>query len=139
MVTLTDRHRGDSCRHCPITASITDFAIGPASAPPEMSFRATPASSIITATATFGSFAGAKEVNQANGGLSGDVCAVPVLPATWTPLIWAFWPVPFWTTSTIIWVNCDATCELTAWCSDSGFVSDTVLRSAVRTFCTRYG
>ena len=78
-------------------------------------------------------------MNQANGGRSGAVCAVPVLPATWTPLIWPGLPVPFLTTSTIIWVSWLATSGVTAWCSDSGLVSDTVFRSAVRTFCTRYG
>ena len=40
---------------------------------------------------------------------SGELCAVPVLPATLTPGICAVWPVPLSTTSTIICVSSPAT------------------------------
>ena len=77
--------RGVRRAHFPITASITALAIGAARPLPEISSRATPASCTSTATATAGVSAGAKETNQAYGGRSGALCAVPVLPATSTP------------------------------------------------------
>ncbi len=49
------------------TASMTALATGPPSSPPAASLPALPPSSTTTATATFGSFAGAKEVNHACG------------------------------------------------------------------------
>ncbi len=52
-------------RHLLITASITRFAMGAARPLPEIASRSTPASSTSTATATFGSSAGAKDTNQA--------------------------------------------------------------------------
>ena len=51
--------------HRNTTASMTERAIGAASPLPEIASRATPASSTTTATATWGSSAGAKETNQA--------------------------------------------------------------------------
>ena len=51
--------------HWLITASMTAFAIGPASRPPAMSSLATGAFWIITATATWGSSAGASDTNHA--------------------------------------------------------------------------
>src|SRR6188472_4043305 len=98
-----------------ITASITDLAIGAASPLPEMASRSTPASWTSTATATFGSSAGANDTNQAYGGRPGALCAVPVLPATRTPGIWAETAVPWSTTPTIISVSWREVAGLIAW------------------------
>ena len=58
---------------------------------------APPPFSMTTATATLGCAAGANDTNHACGRRSPS-CAVPVLPATWMPLIWPLVPVPlYWT------------------------------------------
>ena len=64
---------------------MTALAIGPPSRPPAMSPGAVLLDCTSTATATLGSSAGAKEVNQAYGGRESVDSAVPVLPATRTP------------------------------------------------------
>src|SRR5699024_4064950 len=92
-----------------------------------------------TATATCGSSAGAKAGNQACGSLSGEVCAVPVFPATSTPEIWAAWPVPDSTTETIISRSDRAVQELTARASASGLVRERTDKSELRTVFTRCG
>ena len=61
------------------------LAIGPPSVPPAISSRAVALDWTSTATATFGSSAGANEANQAYGGRESVDSAVPVLPATRTP------------------------------------------------------
>ena len=93
---------------------MTDLAIGAASPLPEISSRSTPASWTSTATATFGSSAGANDTNQAYGGRPGALCAVPVLPATRTPGICAVTAVPWSTTPTIISVSWRAVAGLIA-------------------------
>ncbi len=89
-----------------------------------------------TATATWGALAGAKDANQAYGGLSGVVCAVPVLPATDTPSIFTGAPVPWSTTLTIIWVICWATSPEIAWDRTCGSVTSRVFRSGPLTLAT---
>ena len=66
---------------------------------------------MITATTTWGSFAGANPVNHACGAASLVVSAVPVFPATCTPAIWAEVPVPDWTTPIIMSRSCSAVAE----------------------------
>src|SRR5213080_3808193 len=62
-----------------------------------------------TATATRGAFAGAKAMNHVVFGVPGPpVSAVPVLPATLIPEIWAAVPVPPVTTACIISFSCEA-------------------------------
>lgn len=73
---------------------MTFRAIGAATLPP------VPAFSTNTATTTRGSSAGAKAVNQACGS-PWATSAVPVLPATLTPLRAAWVPVPLSTTFTM--------------------------------------
>ena len=73
---------------------MTCLAIGAATLPPDPPF------STSTTTATVGFSAGAKPANQACDVLSAT-SAVPVLPATWTPLSAAAVPVPPFTTSII--------------------------------------
>ena len=48
---------------------------------------------------------GATATNHATAGRPGPVSAVPVLPPTFTPEICAFDPVPFSTTSTIMFIS----------------------------------
>ena len=62
-----------------------------------------PPNSIITATTIFGSLAGAKPTKHAwlssvPVGVNYPLCAVPVFPASWTPLIADAAAVPFETT-----------------------------------------
>src|SRR6266571_1552816 len=83
----------------PSAASITARAMGAATCPPVASLPRLPPLSTTTATAILGSSAGAKHTNHA-WGLPPGCCAVPVLPATRTPEIWAGVPVPAWTTVT---------------------------------------
>src|SRR5690606_11302566 len=92
--------------HRPSTACMTSRAIGAATAPPVASLPALP-DSTMTATATLGSSAGAKQMNQACEGWPGPVSAVPVLPATVIPGTCAARPVPCCTTPTIILVSSD--------------------------------
>src|SRR6266542_2763531 len=73
---------GRDRRHRPSAARITAPPSGAASSPPFAVF------SMSTATATWGSSAGAKPMNHPCGGPLG-VSAVPVFPATWTPVIFA--------------------------------------------------
>src|ERR1700755_2680593 len=90
------------------------FGIGAADAPPWPAFGS------ITATATFGFEAGAKQTKQAVV-LFGSWAmlavetrsAVAVLPAPWTPGIAAALPVPYWTTATIMSRTWPATFEET--------------------------
>src|SRR5699024_2710117 len=77
-----------------ITASMTAFAIGAATFAPVASLPSEPPFSTTTATATWGSSAGAKAVNHACWAFSLPVSAVPVLPATFVPEICAGEPVP---------------------------------------------
>ena len=67
--------------------------------------------SSMTATATRGASAGAKAMNQVCD-VPRPVWAVPVLPATATPGIWALAPVPPATTPTIM--------SRTAWATSGG-------------------
>src|SRR5262245_28800454 len=122
-------------------ASMTDFAIGAARRPPLMSEGSSRPDSTTTATAICGSLAGANEMNQACGLGPGPCCAVPVLPATGMPGIWAFWPVPFSTTSTIMLVRALATSgEIAGWFGIGfGSAVNTGVRSGPRTSWTRYG
>src|SRR4051812_43909118 len=77
----------------------------------------------MTATATRGLEAGAKQTNQAVV-LFGSWAmlavetssAVPVLPATVTPGMAAALPVPYWTTAIIMSRTCEATLALTTRC-----------------------
>ena len=113
-------------------------AIGAASPLPEISPRGTDGSSISTATATWGSSAGANEMNQAYGAWSTPRCAVPVLPATLIPGICAVPAVPWSTTSIIIWVRSRATEEETALLRNaSGRVLSRRDRSGACTSSTR--
>src|SRR5690606_28536651 len=83
--------------HLLTTASMTFFAIGAAIRFPNPVAR----SSITTATATWGSFAGANPVNQRVYGSPGPFSAVPVFPATSTPSILALFATPLATPCTI--------------------------------------
>src|SRR4051812_20567964 len=87
-----------------------DFAIGAAVVPPEpLWFWRT------TATATVGWSAGAKATNQVVFRVPvPPVSAVPVLPATFTPGIWAAVRVPPVTTACIIWLIASAVLGLIA-------------------------
>src|SRR5690606_30255700 len=102
--------------HWSITASMMRLAMGAASVPP-----LPPPCSTTTATATWGSSAGAKETNQlCVGPLS--VSAVPVLPATCMPGMAPPGPeasAPS-VTRIIIWVRSSAVFALTAVLSVSG-------------------
>src|SRR5713226_5884221 len=93
---------------------MTCCAIGAESFPPVASLPRLPPFSTSTATAIFGASAGAKAMNQACGGCPAAVCAVPVLPATFTPGIWAAVPVPAFTTPSINVVSVVATSGGTA-------------------------
>src|SRR5690606_2466256 len=87
-----------------MTARITAPAILAASAEPPL-----PAFSSITATAVIGVPSTiAKPTNQPWSG-SSPVSAVPVLPPTTAPAIWAFRPVPSATTPTIMSCRTSAT------------------------------
>ncbi|MPM63510.1 hypothetical protein SDC9_110390 [bioreactor metagenome] len=121
------------------SAWITLLAIGAATTLPPTSDRGTLADSTKTATAILRLFFSAKHVNQAYGGLSVVVWAVPVLPPTVTPLIWALVPVPLLTTLTIIPCSFWAFWALMAWDSSLGLVVLSAVRSAARTVCTTYG
>ena len=81
---------------------MTALAIGPAVRPPPASSPALPPSSTMTATAIWGLSAGANDVNHACAGSPLPYSAVPVLPATETPLMRAGLPEPWSTTPTII-------------------------------------
>src|SRR5665647_234094 len=121
------------------TASMTWRAIGAATLPPNASLPAFPPFSTTTATATFGSLAGANAVNQACG-LPPLACwAVPVLPATSMPEIWAEVPVPDLTTVSIIRVRAAATSGLIACESCSGWVWSMTSRLLFLVSLTRYG
>src|SRR5262249_43837773 len=85
-------------------ACMTLRAPGAPTAPPVRT--SPPPTSTMTATATLGALAGAKPTNQAWGAVPLPCSAVPVLPATFTPWIWALVPVPFCTTLSIIVVSC---------------------------------
>src|SRR5690606_17201480 len=76
--------------HDPSTAWMTPAAIGAATREPVASLPRSPPSSTTTATATWGSSAGANAVNHAEGATpSVPDWAVAVLPAAATPAIWA--------------------------------------------------
>ena len=81
------------------------FAIGAATSPPVACWRST-----TTATAMRGLSAGAKAMNQVVLTWFSPVSAVPVLPATLIPGIWAAVPVPPVTTACIIWLISAACC-----------------------------
>src|SRR5690606_16765709 len=123
--------------HPSITACSTARAIGAATRPPVASEPSDPPRSTTTATATWGSSAGAKAVNHACGSSPSACCAVPVLPATSTPPICAAVPEPERTTSTIISVSACAVAGDTERRSSVGLASSTTARSAVRTRSTR--
>ena len=76
------------------------LAMGAAVTPPVPAW-----SESATATATLGASAGAKAMNQVLLRPETPVSAVPVLPATDTPEIWAAVPVPDSTTSVIMAVS----------------------------------
>ena len=76
-------------------------------------------------------------MNQACGGLPLPCWAVPVLPATLTPSIWAAVPVPSDTTASIIRVSWAATSGETAEPNDVGSVVLITDRSGARTCLTR--
>src|SRR5664280_1467202 len=127
-------------RHQPPPASTacrTDLAIGAATAPPVASLPMLPPSSTTTATATLGVSAGAKATNQACGAAPSACWAVPVLPATWMPGIWATCAVPLLTTCTIIAVSWSATSLLTASPSCLGSACESNERSGACTSLTR--
>src|SRR5690349_11246785 len=89
---------------------MTFLAIGAAMVFPTRDCPRPPPFSTTTATATWGSFAGAKPVNQrVYGWLPSPFWAVPVLPATSTPLILALLATPLATLFTINWVMVAAT------------------------------
>src|SRR5690606_26284254 len=119
------------------SAARTSRAIGAAVVPPEATSPSTPPCSTTTATATRGSSAGAKEVNQACGGASVPDWAVPVLPATAMPGSWACRPVPFATTLVMRSVSTSAVRGETDWRSSVGSVVATTSRSALRSVATR--
>src|SRR5262249_46988937 len=77
-------HRFSRRRTC-----ITCLAIGAATVPPSPCVRST-----VTAIATFGLGTGANAMNQAWFEVPFATSAVPVLPATVMPGIWAAVPVP---------------------------------------------
>src|ERR671936_2447975 len=87
------------------TACNSTFAIGAAVVPPKPCWF-----SSVTATATCGWSAGAKQMNQVVLMPLLPVSAVPVLPATEMPGIWAAPPVPSLTAATIIDVISLAVC-----------------------------
>src|SRR6266516_4362712 len=92
------------------------FAIGAAVVPPAPVW-------FWSATATGGALAGAKAMNQVVFGVPGPpVSAVPVLPATRTPGIWAAVPVPPVTTACIIWLTASAVLVFIARLYLCGFV-----------------
>src|SRR5699024_7773495 len=128
LVALTEDEAGDRL-HWSSTACMICRATGAATAPPVPEAPSSSVPSSTTATATCGSSAGAKEVNQALGGTvpsgpSPRVSAVPVLPATCTPEIRAACPVPFSTTLIIMSVI------VAAFSAETG--SDSTLGSARR-------
>ena len=114
-------------------------AIGPPRAPPAISLRPVLLDCTRTATAIFGLSAGANPVNQAYGGRSAVLCAVPVLPATLTPEIRAGVPVPRSTTDVIISVSMPAVLGETAVESAVGLVWSSTSRSADVIRSTTYG
>src|SRR3954470_10124282 len=133
-VPVGERHLGSKRdAHPRIAASMTCLAIGAATVPP------VPCGSVFsttTATATWGSAAGAKLMNHVYG--AGPLCcAVPVLPATPMPGICAAVPVPFCTTVCIIEVSCDAMPSLTARPSCCGCACDSTDESGARSCATR--
>src|SRR5215216_7464255 len=74
----------------------------------------------VTATATVGLSAGAKQMNQVWFLPVTPVSAVPVLPATGTPEIWAAVPVPPSTTALIMAVSSAAVFGSIAFFHSSG-------------------
>src|ERR1700730_14844423 len=98
---------------------MTALAMGAAMAPPVASLTAGWFSTM-TATAIVGLAAGAKATNQVCT-LFRPVWAVPVLPATWTPGIWAAVPVPPWTTLIINEVMAAAVWTDVAWIHCEGW------------------
>src|SRR5690606_28568850 len=130
---------GDADRglHESITARMIARAIGAATRPPVASEPSEPPRSTSTATATSGLSAGAKPVNHACGSSPAACWAVPVLPATSTPLICAACPEPERTTSIIISVRALAVAGDTDVRSCVGAACSTTARSAVRTRSTR--
>jgi hypothetical protein len=98
-----------------------------------------PPSSTRTATATFGESAGAKPVNHRVYGSSAPFWAVPVLPATSTPLILAFDATPLWTSSIIIRVMVAAVSFEIGSAKRLGEKPDSSLRSGLRTLSTTLG
>jgi hypothetical protein len=118
---------------------MTARAIGAATLPPNASLPAFPPSSTTTATAIFGSLAGANATNQACGAPPLACWAVPVLPATSMPLIWAGVPVPDLTTVTIILFRAAATSGVIACESRSGWLWSMTSRLLFRVSLTRYG
>src|SRR5487761_975501 len=99
----------------------------------------------MTPTAICGLAYGAKAVNTASLRLLlfTPFCAVPVLPAMFTPVL--AWlkanavPLDCWTAASIICPTLLATLGDTAWFSITGAVLFTVLRSLATTDWTRYG
>src|SRR5260370_302935 len=80
---------------------MTCWATGADGLPPVASLPRLPPFPLRTATAILGASAGANEMNQPWGGCPVALSAVPVLPATLTPRIWAAAPVPESTTPSI--------------------------------------
>ena len=95
--------------------------------------------SSITVTAIRGLSAGAKHTNQAVLMPSTPVSAVPVLPATRTPGICAFVPVPPVTTDSIIVVSSLAVWDEIACPSSFGFVVRSTPPPGLRILSTTYG
>ena len=112
---------------------MTARAIGAATMPPVsrgVVFSTT------TAIATLGLAAGAKLMNHAYGEAP-PCCAVPVLPATTTPGIFAAVPVPDVTTVSIIDVSSRATVGETARDSACGVACESTDESGARSWAMR--
>ena len=94
---------------------MTALAMGAAVRPPVASLPASPPSSTTTATAICRSPDPVKPMNQACGSLPRACWAVPVLPATSRPGIWAAVPVPLSTTWSIMSRRSPATRSGITW------------------------
>ncbi len=115
---------------------MTAVAIGPATSPPVQPWHC----SIIAATATCGSSAGAKPMNH--GRLipaATSISAVPVLPANDTPPTERPAAVPSSVTLTIISVTCWAVSSLTTPPAVSGSSSSIVRPSGSLASSSRFG
>src|SRR5215216_5005881 len=94
---------------------MTALAMGAATRPPVASSPRLPPSSTTAATAIDRSPDEVKPMNQACGSSPRACWAVPVLPATWRPGIWAAVPVPLSTTWSIMSLRSPATCSGITW------------------------